>query len=512
VVRTVSRRSESLRAFFPSLADIRRDWLTNVRVELLAGVVVALALIPEAIAFSIIAGVDPKVGLYASFAIAVVIAFVGGRPGMISAATGAMALLMITLVKTHGLEYLLVATLLCGVLQIGAGYLKLARLMRFVSRSVVTGFVNALAILIFLAQLPELTGVSWHVYAMTLAGLAIIYLFPLLPVVGRVLPSPLVCILALTAVGIYLGLDIRTVGDMGELPDTLPVFLWPDVPLTFQTLAIVFPYSAALAVVGLLESMMTATIVDDLTDTPSDKNRECRGQGVANIASGLLGGMAGCAMIGQSVINVKSGGRTRLSCLTAGVVLLLMVVFLSDAVSRIPMAALVAVMIMVAIGTFSWSSIRNLRHHPTSSSIVMVTTVAVVVLTHNLAYGVLAGVLLAGVFFAQKVGHFMEVVSEVDETGQRRTYRVIGQVFFSSADKFIDSFDFKEAVSHVTIDLGRAHFWDITAVAALDRVVIKFRREGAEVEVLSLNEASATIVDRFGVHDKPERIDQLMAH
>ena len=350
---------------------------------MLAGLVVALALIPEAIAFSIIAGVDPKVGLYASFCIAVVIAFVGGRPGMISAATGAMALLMVTLVKNHGLEYLLVATLLCGVLQIIAGYLKLGSLMRFVSRSVVTGFVNALAILIFMAQLPELTNVTWHVYAMTAVGLGIIYLFPYVPKIGKVIPSPLVCILVLTAVAIYLGLDIRTVGDMGQLPDTLPVFLWPDVPLTFETLAIIFPYAAALAVVGLLESMMTATIVDDLTDTTSDKNRECKGQGVANIASGLMGGMAGCAMIGQSVINVKSGGRTSLSALIAGVVLLLMVVFLSDWVSQIPMAALVAVMIMVSIGTFSWDSLRNLRKFPLSTNIVMVATVVVVVFTHK---------------------------------------------------------------------------------------------------------------------------------
>ncbi|HCF3113737.1 TPA: SulP family inorganic anion transporter, partial [Pseudomonas aeruginosa] len=301
------------------LHSLKQTWLSNIRGDILAGLVVALALIPEAIAFSIIAGVDPKVGLYASFCIAVVIAFVGGRPGMISAATGAMALLMVTLVKNHGLEYLLAATLLCGVLQIAAGYLKLGSLMRFVSRSVVTGFVNALAILIFMAQLPELTNVTWHVYAMTAAGLGIIYLFPYVPKIGKLIPSPLVCIIVLTAVAMSVGLDIRTVGDMGELPDTLPIFLWPDVPLTFETLAIIFPYSAALAVVGLLESMMTATIVDDLTDTPSDKNRECKGQGVANIASGLIGGMAGCAMIGQSIINVKSGGRSRLSSLAAGV-------------------------------------------------------------------------------------------------------------------------------------------------------------------------------------------------
>ncbi|RTS18893.1 SulP family inorganic anion transporter, partial [Pseudomonas aeruginosa] len=471
-----------------------------------------LALIPEAIAFSIIAGVDPKVGLYASFCIAVVIAFVGGRPGMISAATGAMALLMVTLVKNHGLEYLLAATLLCGVLQIAAGYLKLGSLMRFVSRSVVTGFVNALAILIFMAQLPELTNVTWHVYAMTAAGLGIIYLFPYVPKIGKLIPSPLVCIIVLTAVAMSVGLDIRTVGDMGELPDTLPIFLWPDVPLTFETLAIIFPYSAALAVVGLLESMMTATIVDDLTDTPSDKNRECKGQGVANIASGLIGGMAGCAMIGQSIINVKSGGRSRLSSLAAGVFLLLMVVFLGDWLKQIPMAALVAVMIMVSIGTFSWDSLRNLKKHPLSTNIVMVVTVVVVVATHNLAFGVLAGVLLAAMFFANKVGHYMAISSSLDEAGEHRSYNVTGQVFFSSADKFVAAFDFKEALNKVTIDLNRAHFWDITAVAALDKVVIKFRREGTEVEVLGLNEASATIVDRFGVHDKPDAIDQLMGH
>lgn len=471
---------------------------------------VALALIPEAIAFSIIAGVDPKIGLYASFCIAVVIAIVGGRPGMISAATGAMALLMVTLVKEHGLQYLLAATLLCGVLQIIAGYLKLGQLMSFVSRSVVTGFVNALAILIFMAQLPELTNVTWHVYAMTAAGLGIIYLFPLLPKVGKVIPSPLVCILTLTAFSLMVGLDIRTVGGVGELPDTLPIFLWPDVPLNWETLQIIFPYSAALAVVGLLESLMTATIVDDLTDTGSDKNRECKGQGIANIFSGLLGGMAGCAMIGQSVINVKSGGRGRLSTFFAGAMLLTMVVFLSDWVSRIPMAALVAVMIMVSIGTFNWSSIKGLKTNPLSANIILLATVAVVEWTHNLAFGVLTGVLLAALFFANKVSHFMYVDSVLKEGGGQRNYRVVGQVFFNSADRFAANFDFKEALDKVVIDLSRAHFWDISAVAALDKVVIKFRREGAEVELIGLNDATATIVDRFGIHDKPEEIEKVL--
>jgi SulP family sulfate permease len=479
---------------------LRQEWLGNVRGDVLAGLVVALALIPEAIAFSIIAGVDPKVGLYASFCIAVVIAFAGGRPGMISAATGAMALLMVTLVREHGLQYLLAATVLTGVLQILAGALRLGALMRFVSRSVITGFVNALAILIFMAQLPELIDVPWTVYAMTAAGLAIIYLFPRLT---RSIPSPLVTIVVLTTVAIALKLDIRTVGDMGELPDTLPVFLWPDVPLTLETLMIILPVSATLAVVGLLESLLTAQIVDDLTDTPSDKNRECAGQGVANIATGFLGGMAGCAMIGQSVINVKSGGRGRLSTLVAGVVLLLLVVFASDWVSLIPMAALVAVMIMVSIGTFSWSSIRHLRTHPPTSSIVMIGTVVVTVLTHDLAKGVLTGVLLSALFFARKVGRYLTITSSAADDGRSRTYVVTGQVFFASADTFVAGFDFREVLERVRIDVSQAHFWDLSAVGALDKVVLKFRREGTQVDIKGLNEASATIVDRLGVHDKP---------
>jgi len=486
------------------------SWLSNLKGDTLAGIVVALALIPEAIAFSIIAGVDPKVGLYASFAICVIIAFAGGRSGMISGATGAMALLMITLVKDHGLEYLLAATLLTGVLQIIAGYLRLADLMRFVSRSVVTGFVNALAILIFMSQLPELTDVTWHVYAMTLVGLAIIYGFPLIPVIGKSIPSPLVCIVVLTAVYMLTGMEIRSVGDMGELPDTLPIFLWPDVPLNLETLMIILPYSLMLTVVGLLESMMTSTIIDDLTDTKSDKSRECKGQGIANIGSGLIGGMAGCAMIGQSIINIKSGGRRRTSSLIAGVVLLLMVVFLADWVSQIPMAALVAVMIMVAIGTFSWESIRDLKKHPMSTNLVMVVTVATTVLTHNLAIGVFVGVLLAAMNFANKVGNILYIGSKVVDDGKAREYDVVGQVFFASSERFMESFDFKESIDKVTINLTRAHFWDISAVQSLDRVVIKFRREGTEVEMVGLNEASATIVDRFAVHDDPEAVEKLM--
>jgi sulfate permease, SulP family len=424
-----------------------------------------------------------------------------------------MALVMVTLVKDYGLQYLLAATVLTGLLQIIAGWVKLGVLMRFVSRSVVTGFVNALAILIFLAQLPELNpqtvGVTWHVYAMTAAGLAIIYG---LPYITKAVPSPLVTIVVLTAVALAMDLDIRTVGDMGELPNSLPIFLIPDIPLTLETLWIILPYSLTLMVVGLLESLMTATIVDDLTDTKSDKNRECVGQGVANIASGFVGGMAGCAMIGQSIINIKSGGRGRLSTFAAGVFLLLLLLFLGDWVGQIPMAALVAVMIMVSIGTFNWASIRNLREHPKSSSVVMLATVAVTVATHDLAKGVLVGVLLSGFFFAHKVGQILRVHSLANAKGDTRTYVVTGQVFFATADRFISAFDYKEVIDTVVIDVSRAHFWDITAVSALDKVVLKLRREGAEVEIVGMNEASRTLVDKFGVHDKDGAEDFLMGH
>src|SRR6056297_1083321 len=482
------------------LHNIRRDWFSSLRGDALAGLVVAMALIPEAIAFSLIAGVDPKVGLYGAFCISVVIAFAGGRPGMISAATGAMALLMITLVRDHGLEYLLAATVLTGLLQVVAGYLRLADLMRFVSRSVVTGFVNALAILIFLAQLPELINVPVLVYPMVASGLIVIYGLPRLT---RAVPSPLVAIVALTAVALITGIDVPTVGDKGELPDALPVFLIPNIPLNIETLVIILPVSLTLMTVGLLESFLTAQIVDDLTDTPSDKHREAKGQGLANIVSGFFGGMAGCAMIGQSVINVKSGGRGRMSAL--------MVVFLGEWVGKIPMAALVAVMIMVAIGTFSWRSIADLRVHPRTSSMVMIGTVVVTVATHDLAKGVLTGVLLSALGFARKVGQVLVVGKRLSDDGTARTYTVTGQVFFASADRFLSQFDFREVIETVRIDVSGAHFWDLSAVGALDRVVLKFRREGVEVELVGMDEASRTLVDRLGVADKPDA-EQLLGH
>lgn len=484
-------------------STIREQWFSNVRVDILSGLVVAIALVPESIAFSILAGVDPKVGLYASFCIAVTISFFGGRPAMISAATGAMAVVFVSLIKDHGLQYLLAATILTGIIQIIVGYLKLANLLRFVSKSVINGFLNALAIIVFMAQMPHLINVTWHVYAMVVVGLLIVYLFPRIPTIGSVLPSPLVTVIVLTIACLLMGWDIPTVGDMGELPSTLPIFLIPDIPLNLETLKIILPYSIALAAVGLLESLLTAQILDDLTDTDSNKHHECKGQGVANIVTGFFGGMAGCAMIGQSVINIKSGGRTRLSTFVAGMSLIVLVVFISDWLKVIPMAALVAVMIMVSIGTFNWDSIKNIRSYPPSSNIVMLSTVAVVLVTGNLALGVLVGVLLSALFFASKIERYLAVKSSYDETTRTRSYVVKGQVFFSSADKFIAAFDFKEVLSKAVVDVSQAHFWDISAVAAVDKVVLKFRREGTVVEVIGMNQASQTMVEKFGVYDKP---------
>ena len=478
------------------MISLKKDeWFSNIRTDVLAGLVVGLALIPESIAFSAIAGVDPQVGLYASFCIAVSIAFFGGRPAMISAATGAMALLMITLVKEHGLQYLLAATILTGVIQIVAGYFKVAKLMRFVSQSVVYGFLNALAILIFIAQLPELSQMNYWGYAFVALGLAVIYLFPYLPKVGKTIPSPLICILVLTALALFLDTDMRMVSDLGHFPDTLPIFLLPDIPLTLETLQIVFPYAITLATVGLLESMMTTTVVNEVTGTEGDRHQECRGQGMANIVSGFMGGMAGCAMIGQSVINVSSGARTRLSTLVAGVFLLCLVVFFKDWLSYIPMAALVAIMIMVAFTTFQWDSVKNFSKHPLQSNVVMLSVVMIVLATHNLALGVFVGVLLSALFFINKLESTVHVQSELHN--HTRLYVVSGQIFFSSSEKFFQFFDFNEHIQKVEIELSHAHIWDMTSVQMLNAVVEKFEVQGVVVEVLGLNEASSTLIDRI---------------
>jgi SulP family sulfate permease len=486
----------------------RQQWLANPRRDLLAGTVVALALIPEAIAFSIIAGVDPAVGLYASFVIAVTIAFAGGRPAMISAATGAMALLMAGLVKEHGLQYLFAASLLCGVIQIVVGLLRLGRYVKFVSRSVMTGFVNSLAILIFLAQMPELVGRGWQTWAMVAAGLGIIYGFPR---ITRAVPAPLVAIVVLSAFAVLTGLDVRTVGDMGQMPKAFPPFGLPQVPFTWETLSIIAPVAFTLAFVGLLESLLTANLLDDITDTPSDKDRETRGQGIANVLSPLFGGMAGCAMIGQSIINVTSGARGRLSTLWAGVFLLFLILVLQDWVAQIPMAALVAVMIMVSVGTFDWGSVRRLASTPPQSSIVMVATTVTVVLTHDLSKGVMLGVLLSAVFFMRKVGKTLRV-EEVEAPGGELKYRVTGQLFFASADLFAAGFEHHGHPSRVEIDLSGAHLWDLTGVAAVDKVVFRYRRQGAEVVVTGMTAAEQTLVDRVGRHDKTHLPDGAGAH
>ena len=490
------------------VASARQQWLANPRRDLLAGTVVALALIPEAIAFSIIAGVDPAVGLYASFVIAVTISFVGGRPAMISAATGAMSLLMLGLVKEHGLQYLFAASLLCGLIQISIGLLKLGRYVKFVSRSVMTGFVNSLAILIFLAQTPELIAANWQTYAMVAAGLVVIYG---LPRITKAVPAPLVALVALSAFAIFTGLDVRTVGDMGQMPKTLPAFGLPQVPLTWETLAIIGPVSLTLAFVGLLESLLTANLLDDLTDTPSDKDRETRGQGIANVLSPLFGGMAGCAMIGQSIINVSSGGRGRLSTLWAGLFLLFLILVLQDWVAQIPMAALVAVMIMVSINTFDWGSIRRLRSTPLQSSIVMIATTVTVVATHDLSKGVMLGVLLSAVFFMRKVGKTIQV-EEADAPEGELRYRVVGQLFFASADVFAASFDHHGHPRRVEIDMSEARLWDLTGVAAVDKVVFRYRRQGADVVVAGMTEAEKSLVGKVGRHDKTHLPERGLAH
>ncbi|MUK90751.1 STAS domain-containing protein [Ornithinibacillus sp. L9] len=477
-----------------NVQQLKQDWFGNVRGDVLAGIVVALALIPEAIAFSIIAGVDPMVGLYASFCIAVVIAFVGGRPGMISAATGAMALLMITLVADHGLQYLFAATILTGILQILFGVFKLARVMKFVPRSVMVGFVNALAIMIFTSQLQHFVGEGWIMYAMVGLTLAIIYI---LPRFTKAVPSTLVAIIVVTAIVIFANLDMRTVGNLGSLTQQLPVFLIPSIPFNLETLMIIFPYSLSLAIVGLLESLLTASIVDDMTDTESDKNKESRGQGIANIVSGFFGGMAGCAMIGQSVINVKSGGKGRLSALVAGVFLMFLIIVLGGLVVQIPMAALAGVMIMVSIGTFDWSSITNIHKLPRTDALVMVITVVTVVVTHDLSKGVLAGVLLSAIFFAAKISK-VKVNEIVALEGSKKVYTIHGQIFFASVNDLLDKIKFNDTVKEVEINLSNAHLWDDSAVGALDKIETKFAQNNINVTYSGLNEESNHLKNKIG--------------
>ena len=470
---------------------LRAEWCPSIPRELMAGAVATFALIPEVIAFSFVAGVDPAVGLFASFVIGIVIAFTGGRPAMVSAAAGSVALVAAPLVHAHGLPYLLAAGVLAGLMQIVFGLLRLGVLMRFVSSSVRTGFVNALAILIFAAQMPHFIGANTATWAMVGLGLAVIYL---LPRITTAVPSPLVCIVVVTLAGHWLGLPLKTVADLGQLPGALPAFALPDVPLTLETLRIIALPAFAIAMVGLLESMMTASVVDELTDTPSSKNRECSGLGVANVAASFFGGIAGCGMIGQTVSNVRYGGRGRLSTLFAGAFLLILMVLLKPWVSQVPLAALVAIMVMVSASTFDWGSLRALVRHPRMSSAVMLATVAVTVATDNLAAGVATGVMLSGVFFTFKVARLLHVHAAQHADGTR-VYRVTGQVFFASADMLVDAFDVREIDgAPVHIDVSGAHFWDVTAVAALRKVVERLRKHGSVVEVSGLNRASQDLI------------------
>ncbi len=470
----------------------RAEWAPNIPRELMAGAVATFALIPEVIAFSFVAGVDPAVGLFASFVLSIVIAFAGGRPAMVSAAAGSVALVAAPLVHAHGVQYLFAAGILAGAVQILFGWLRLGVLMRFVSGSVRTGFVNALAILIFSAQMPHLIGANGVTWAMVALGLLIIYG---LPRITTTVPSPLVCIVVLTLVGHWMHLPLQTVADLGLLPDALPAFALPSVPFSIETLRLIALPAFAIAMVGLLESMMTASVVDELTDTPSSKNRECSGLGIANVAASLFGGIAGCGMIGQTVSNVRYGGRGRLSTLFAGAFLLILMVLLKPWVAMVPVAALVAIMVMVSASTLDWRSAQAVLRHPKLSSLVMLATVAMTVATDNLAAGVAVGVLLSGVFFTFKVSRLLAVV----RTGEDALlYRVSGQVFFASADLLVDAFDVRDVEGRpVTIDLSQAHFWDITAVNALDKICQRLRKHGSTVEVTGMNAHSRTLVSKL---------------
>ncbi|NGO71356.1 SulP family inorganic anion transporter [Streptomyces boncukensis] len=476
------------------------DWLASPRVfrtEVLAGLVVALALIPEAISFSIIAGVDPSVGLFASFTMAVVISLVGGRKAMISAATGAMALVIAPLNHEYGLGYLIAAVILGGLIQVALGALGVAKLMRFVPRSVMVGFVNALAVLIFMAQVPEMHDVPWPVYPLIVGGLALMVLFPK---ITKVIPAPLVSIVILTVITLAAGIAVPTVGDKGELPSSLPVPGLPDVPFTLDTLTTIAPYAFAFALVGLMESLMTAKLVDDITDTHSGKTRESIGQGIANIVTGFFGGMGGCAMIGQTMINVKtSGARTRLSTFLAGSFLMVLCIAFGPVVSDIPMAALVAVMVLVSVGTFDWHSIqpRTLKRMPVGETVVMVVTVACVVATHNLAIGVVVGSLTAMVIFAKRVAHLANVSGVVDPEGNQVVYAVTGELFFASSNDLVYQFDYKDDPDDVVIDLSDAHIWDASSVAALDAIETKYAARGKKVTIIGLNQPSAEMHDKL---------------
>ncbi|WP_419873223.1 SulP family inorganic anion transporter [Candidatus Pristimantibacillus sp. PTI5] len=476
------------------LTKLKKSWFSNVRGDILAGITVALALIPESISFSLMVGVGPMVGLYTSFCIAVIISIVGGRPGMISAATGAMALLMVSLVKDHGIEYLFAATILAGILQYLMGVLKLGQLISFVPQSVMLGFVNALGILIFTTQLVHFVGASWIMYALVALTLVIIYT---LPKFTKIIPSPLAAIIIVSLIAVAIGADLKTVGDRGLVESTLPLFHIPDVLFSFKTLWIILPYSFSLSIVGILESLLTASVLDEMTDTSSNKNKEVRGQGIANIATGFFGGMAGCALIGQSVINTKSGGRTRLSTLVAGAFLFFLIMALSDVVNKIPMAALVGVMIMVSISTFDWKSVFQIHKVPRTDAVIMIVTVIIVLITHDLSKGVFAGVVLSAFVFVGKMAKIR--VSTAAAKSNTRTYKVTGQLFFGTTSRFVSLFDYHQDPERITLDFSNSHVWDQSAVTAIAKVKSKYEQLNKQVSFIGLNEESKLIIRNLGL-------------
>lgn len=476
------------------LEQLKKSWFSNVRGDILAGITVALALIPESISFSLMVGVGPMVGLYASFCIAVIISIVGGRPGMISAATGAMALLMVSLVKDHGIEYLFAATILAGVLQYIMGVLKLGQLIQFIPQSVMLGFVNALGILIFTTQLVHFVGATWIMYALVALTLVIIYT---LPKFTKVIPSPLAAIIIVSIIAVAIGADLKTVGDRGLIESTLPLFHIPDTLFSLHTLWIILPYSFSLSIVGILESLLTASVLDEMTDTTSNKNKEVRGQGIANMVTGFFGGMAGCALIGQSVINVKSGGRTRLSTFVAGSFLLFLIMVLSDVVNKIPMAALVGVMIMVSISTFDWKSVFHIHKVPRTDALIMIVTVVIVLITHDLSKGVFAGVVLSAFVFVGKMAKIR--VSIAGERSKNLTYHVTGQLFFGTTSRFVTLFNYKDDPTHVTINFSSSHVWDQSAVTAIAKVKNKYEQLNKKVSFTGLNEESKLIIRHLGL-------------
>lgn len=465
---------------------LKQQWFGNMRADILAGIVVGLALIPEALAFAFIVGVDPRVALYASFTIAVIISFVGGRPGLISAATGAMALVLVNLVADHGLQYLLAATILTGVIQFILGLFGVANLMRFIPNSVMLGFVNALGIMIFITQMPYLIGAGGMTYVFAIITLILVYAIPRF---FTFIPAPLIAIVVMTTIALFSGVKLQTIGDLGTMPNTLPIFFLPDIPINLETLKIILPYSLALSIVGLLESLLTSQVLDDMTDTPSNKNKEARGQGIANFINGFFGGMAGCALIGQSVINVKSGGRGRLSTFTAGVFLMFLIIVLGDVVINIPMPVLVGVMIMVSATTFNWGSFKFLKQAPKSESLVMLVTVAIILYTHNLAIGVVVGVILSALFFVAKI-------SRVTVTYDKGLYKVKGPLFFASTTKFIQSFD-HVIETEIIIDFENSQLWDESAIGAILKVKQKLAQKGVTVHIQGLNSSSEQLYQQF---------------